>query len=176
MQIRWERKKFDSRLRIWSSILCTFTLKEAVISNNCCSAVSFSVYRTIVRPNVSKLFFCRQVEWAWLINSIFCHHPGRNYVFFFIFILFFSEMFLRVNGFQDGWNDPTNCLMCCSRKQKFPLVSSDENVDSLFPGSLIPGLLSSKEISAFCVIFKTGRNAFSLFLTLSLKAKLERTF
>lgn len=101
---------------------------------------------------------------------------GRNYVFLLIFILLISEMLLRAKGFQDGWNDPTNCLMCYSRKQKFPLVSSDENVDSLFPGSLIPGLLSSKEISAFCVIFKTGRNAFSLFLTLSLKAKLERTF
>jgi len=64
--------------------------------------------------------------------------------------------------------------MCYSRKQKFPLVSLDGNLDSLFPHSLIPGLLSSKEISAFCVIFKTGTNNFSLFL--SLKAKLERTF
>lgn len=100
---------------------------------------------------------------------------GRNYVFLLVFILFISEM-LRVKGFQDGWNDPTKCLMCYSRKQKFPLVSSDGSLDSLFLASLIPGLLSSKEVSAFCVIFKTGRNVFSLFLTLSLKAKLERTF
>lgn len=85
---------------------------------------------------------------------------GRNYVFLLVFILCISETLLRVKGFQDGWNDPTKCLMCYSRKQKFPLVSSDENFDSLFPGSLIPGLLSSKEISAFCVIFKTGRNVF----------------
>lgn len=102
---------------------------------------------------------------------------GKNYVFLLIFILFISDILLSVKGFQDGWNDPTKCLMCYSRKQKFPLVSSDENVESLFLGSLIPGLFSSKEISAFCVIFKTGRNGFfSLFLTLSLKAKLERTF
>lgn len=101
---------------------------------------------------------------------------GKNYVFLLKFTLFISEILLRVKGFQDGWNDPTKCLMCYSRKQKFPLVSFDENVVSLFPGSLIPGLLSSKEISAFCVIFKTGKNVFSLFLTLSLKAKLERTF
>lgn len=66
--------------------------------------------------------------------------------------------------------------MCHSRKQKFPLVPLDGNVDPLFPRSLIPGLLSSKEISAFSVIFKTGRKGFSLFLSLSLKAKLERTF
>lgn len=101
---------------------------------------------------------------------------GRTDVFVLVFILFLSETLLRVKGFQDGWSDPTKCLMCCCRKQKFPLVPSDGKLDSLFPSSLIPALFSSKEISAFCVIFKTGRNGFSLFLSLSLKAKLERTF
>lgn len=33
-------------------MLCTFVLQEAVISKSCCSALSFSVYRTNIRTNV----------------------------------------------------------------------------------------------------------------------------
>lgn len=65
--------------------------------------------------------------------------------------------------------------MCYSRKQKFPLVFLDGNLNSLFPSSLISGLFSSKEISAFCVIFKTGRNSFFFVFQFVTEGKLEIT-
>lgn len=138
-----------SKLPVWTPpTFCTFIPKEAVISNSCCCLY------TLLYTTKPEYIILLQKSCVSLTGEVYpLPSTGRITVFVLAFILLISKTLSRVKGFQNGQSDPTKCLMCFSRKQKFPFVSLDENLDALFPSSLDSRTLLFKRNFSFLCYF-----------------------